>query len=145
MELKIGVSWLMANELFIKEKTIYRVLKPGLDKLLVVKSDEKKLPFFISPDELEKSYLINQDDLLKATGISFHSYDELDEEERWIHRSMRIRNSSYSSWITIKAGQTGSIHRCWTTPMSKKRWKNSVFSDIDEWQRVTDNLAVFLF
>lgn len=72
----------MANELFIKEKTIYRVLKPGLDKLLVVKSDEKKLPFFISPDELEKSCLINQDDLLKATGISFHSYDELDEEEK---------------------------------------------------------------
>ena len=72
----------MANELFIKEKTIYRVLKPGFDKLLVVKSDEKKLPFFISSDELDESYLTNQDDLLKATGISFRSYDELDEGEK---------------------------------------------------------------
>lgn len=78
----------MANELFIKGKTIYRVLNPGFDRLLIVKSDEKKLPFFIRPDELDESYLINQSDLLETTGIFFRSYDELDEEEKGlIHKA----------------------------------------------------------
>ena len=78
----------MANELFIKEKAIYRVLKPGFDRLLIVKSDEKKLPFFIKPDELDESYLINQGDLLEKTGIVFRSYDELDEKEKGlIHKA----------------------------------------------------------